>query len=189
MRSAPPIRLGVGIDRPWRVALAATAFVSAAMTAVWAWQVLRSPLMPAALQWLALAATLTVVAYGVAVWRRVVRQPGLDLAWDGQCWTLALATDATPSAQRVACGVRVDLDGGRWLLLRLMPLVGGVACAGPARWRPARAWHVALQAGCHPPATWHALRCALQASAARSRAGATAVRDVKAVPPARTDTP
>jgi hypothetical protein len=159
MRSAPPIRLGAGIDRPWRRLLAACAVAATVLMGTWAWSFIRSPLTDPAGRWIAALAVLGVAGYGAWLVRRAQRRSPVDLAWDGRSWTLA-ARPRDPSGTRVPCRVQIELDAGRWLLLRLRPLATGAALG-------TRTLHCALHAACHDAAAWHALRCALHAPGAQ----------------------
>ncbi|WP_284615567.1 hypothetical protein [Aquabacterium humicola] len=136
MRAAPPaVDIELGCGRRERAAAAALYGLAGAVIAVWLCLLLeRNPVLPA------FAAALA----GLAVGAKILRPVCGHLRWDGAAWTLA-QPGHTPLALR---RVRLQIDLGGWLLLRIEPI-------GPAR----PGWCGIAQKDIG--AAWHGVRLAL----------------------------
>jgi hypothetical protein len=130
MRTAPPVRVNVAPGGPWRLAIAG--LVALCIGACTAW-VLAHARVPHG-HWAAVAA----FAIGCAVSWRLQPSHEVLLAWDGSQWSLGSRHGR----------LRVMVDVGGWMLLRLDPAPAG-----------ARAW-VAVGSA-RAGASWHALRAAV----------------------------
>ena len=115
MHAAPPVRISVGSDLPWRGFVASSASVAAANLTAWLGV---SALLPIAVSAAAAVLAAGSVA-GLAWWafRRRGHMAGV-LVWDGDDWHW------TPDAARPCQGeLAVTIDLGAWLLLRFAPTV------------------------------------------------------------------
>lgn len=132
----PALQLTVWRCRRWQRAVAALAALALAGLAAW---------ITAAPRYAPLALLLGVATLASAV--MAARIEPLQLRFDGLSWHWQPLRAARAAG---GCGrVRVALDLGDWLLLRLEPAPGG----GRARWLPVEA--------AAAPALWHTLRCAV----------------------------
>jgi len=122
MHAAPPVRMSLAPDPAWRYFVTACAGAAAANLSAW---------IAAQAQWrgpetMAVALMAAVLACALAA--RALRRDGTGvgmLAWDGATWMWA------PGHSQPAAGeLRVMIDLGAWMLLRLVP----TASAQRASW-------------------------------------------------------
>jgi hypothetical protein len=138
MDAPPPVRVSIGRDRRWVLAVALLAAAAAANATGWGLAHLEADVTWTAATVLVAASLAGAGAATLAWWRA----PRGDLSWDGQGWNWA-PLDSAPGGGEVT----VAFDLGGWMLLRFDPL------AGPRRWLP-----LARRSS---PAAWSALRGAL----------------------------
>jgi len=112
MQAAPPVRMGLAPDRVWQGAVAVCAAVAGANLA--AWLSLQAQCPPA----MVLAAALLTAGASswLALWYERRRAAVGVLDWDGGQWQWAAFGGAPVAGQ-----VRVMIDLGPWVLLRLAP--------------------------------------------------------------------
>jgi hypothetical protein len=139
MDAPPPVRVSVGRDRRWVVAVALLAAAAAANAMAWGLARLETDFTWTTAAAVLVAASLAGAGGATLAWWRAPRG---DLSWDGQGWSWA-PVDGSAGDGEVT--VAFDLDG--WMLLRFDPL------AGPRRWLPL--------ARLGSTAAWSALRGAL----------------------------
>jgi len=166
MRTAPAIQVSLNRFGAWRAAmLVLTLFGALALSGWLAWR----DELSAAHRGIAV-----VVAAGAMLWlcMSLARLPAVQLAWDGQRWTLKPMASAR--AEPIAGEITVSVDLGPWMLLRFRPAMSSLS----SRWaRPS--WLPVQRRGFGPH--WHALRCAVYSprpldSAGRPGAGASVPR-------------
>ncbi|WP_295855944.1 hypothetical protein [uncultured Xylophilus sp.] len=143
MHAAPSVRFPVVRSRRAAVLWAAAWILGAASVGYWSVAV---PDVPASIRVIAL---LWVLATGAMAWHAWYRSPQGTLGWDGQHWHWEPAergASETPPGRIALCR---DLQG--LMLLRFEP------AAGRGRWL----WTDHASS----PQHWHALRCAVHATA------------------------
>jgi hypothetical protein len=151
MHAAPPVRISVVPDLPWRRFIAFCACVAAANLTAWAASWMQASTLACALA--------VPLAAGCSGWMAVfVMRRSIfagNLAWDGACWRWF-----PDAADPRTVDLLVMIDLGPWILVRLMP----IEPTAPAAWlatsrRDAAAhwaaWRTALYSprpGSDPPA-------------------------------------
>lgn len=143
MRAAPAIQVSLNHFGAWRAAMLVLTLFG--VLALGGWLAGRDGLSAAH------RGISMVVAAGVLLWlcMSLARLPAVQLAWDGQRWTLKPTAPAR--AEPIAGEITVGIDLGPWMLLRFRP-------ATSSRWaRPS--WLPVQRRGLEPQ--WHALRCAV----------------------------
>ena len=155
MNAPPPVVYPVG--RPnFLAGVLVLLAVSGALLTVAAAHTRPDDLSPDWMPWLVGLASWLPAAFALRAWRRLGE--GL-LKWDGQAWQLL----ASPSADVLPLAWIDALDTPSVLLIRVRPMQGMAADAGPPRFPLAGdRW---IWASRHTaPDRWHALRCAALAS-------------------------
>ena len=113
MHAAPPVRIQLAPDAPWRVFVVGCTSAAAANAAAWMALFAQAPPAIAAVAAL-LAACLAAGMAWHGLWRGAPVR-GV-LAWDGAVWQLARG-----ASKPVDGAVRVMVDLGAWMLLRFVP--------------------------------------------------------------------
>jgi hypothetical protein len=144
MRVAPPVRaLSCGAG-PWTWIQQGLYILSAFVLAHWAGSHVEADAFPLALG----SVGLGLAAAALAV--RCLRQPRMELIWDGAAWAVESALDGRCAGQAM-----LMLDLGAWMLVRFTPAVPATTRGPGSVWLPL-SWR---DAG----ASWHGLRVALYA--------------------------
>jgi hypothetical protein len=146
MRAPPPVRVQVGLDRRWLMALALLAAAAAGNTMAWALSRLEASGPATAAAAVVAAVFAAAAASAGARWTA----PRGHLSWDGHGWVWQ-PVDAAAAGGEVT--LALDLDS--WMLLRFD------AAAGPRRWLPipmssARAVWSPLRGALYGPRPVHA---------------------------------
>ncbi|MEQ1804232.1 MAG: hypothetical protein ABL900_02560 [Burkholderiaceae bacterium] len=147
MGELPALRITIRKFAVWRGGVLGLAV--SAVVVLCAWAVQAHHAQHQATMWLALSLVAVAAGLGASLWRVVP----VTLAFDGSGW-LAWS-EGRADAAPMAVEVRLCMDLGAWMLLRLIP------SSREARSRPR--W-VPVQFSA-PQAQWHALRCAIYSSA------------------------
>lgn len=156
MQAAPAVRVIIERFGMWNAAVGLAAALSVLVSTAWfATRTAGGPAWQPALVALSLGVAL------IGLWKAVQRRP-LSLRWDTQAWYVARASDG--SSERGPAQLRVMIDTGAWLLLKLS--LATASGAGSHRWIPVQRHGI--------EAEWHALRCAVGASR-RHRASSQAI--------------
>jgi hypothetical protein len=143
MRTAPAIQVSLNRFGAWRAAMLVLTLFGA--LALGGWQAGRDGLS-AAHRGIAI-----VVAAGAMLWlcMSLARLPAVQLAWDGQRWTLEPMAPAR--AEPIPGEITVSVDLVPRMLLRFRPAMS-------SRW-VCPSWLPVQRRG--PEPHWHALRCAV----------------------------
>lgn len=170
-REAPDVTLTLGVDADWCAAQAlmigfVVLVVSNWLWALfWAWPEQEPPAWLSPIRWgsIGIAAVLAAISAGR-------RSRGRSTLMSVLSWTSTGGWRCSRSGDGrvLACAVRLAIDLGDWVLLRVDPLGAEGACADPnSDTNPAcrRAW-LALSRSNHP-ASWHDLRLALAQRSAK----------------------
>jgi len=147
MRAAPAFELQITPTRGERLALALLGSLCACVVTTWLWSHVDAAVGPAgrgALPWVG-AGVGGALLGGLCGWLLAPREAA-TLSCCQHGWMLG-----RPGAQPLPCSVRVRLDLGAWLLLRVRPASGGrVSWLGVGRGQAGEAWH-ALRATLFAP--------------------------------------
>jgi len=151
VRAPPPFEMDCRETAPWRAAQAALWALAGACAGAWGVsaldggegllaQALQGPL-PALVGVLAV----TALAAGLGWW--LARPLALRLGWTGREWVVGAPGQPAASPARV----RLMVDLGAWVLLRLQPAGGRTRWLGVARGAAAGPWHLLRAALYCPP--------------------------------------